>query len=151
MKVSYTSSYIPSLKTAGAAALFSAALFGSGIAWAQGQFAAKTTELTFSGPVEVPGRILAAGTYVFKMALPMSSQNIVQIFDKDEKHLIGTVFTIPDYRSKPTGRTVLMFDESEDNSPQAIRAWFYPDMETGHEFVYPSERAAELARLNHRR
>src|SRR5712692_9920798 len=45
----------------------------------------KETKLEFSGPVEVPGKVLAAGKYVFKIADSESDRNIVQIFSEDAK------------------------------------------------------------------
>jgi hypothetical protein len=41
---------------------------------------------------------------------------------------------------------VIKFTEVPSGSPDAIRAWFYPGNRTGHEFVYPKRRAAQLAR-----
>ncbi|HXM64439.1 MAG TPA: hypothetical protein VN950_26500, partial [Terriglobales bacterium] len=41
------------------------------------------TVFTFSGPVEGPGQVLSAGTYVFKLADSSSDRNIVQVFNKD--------------------------------------------------------------------
>ena len=40
------------------------------------------TIFTFSGPVEIPGQVLDAGTYVFKLADSSSDRNIVQVFNK---------------------------------------------------------------------
>jgi hypothetical protein len=107
------------------------------------------TTVTFNEPVEVPHRILPAGTYVFQILEPVSSQNIVQIFDASGKHLIGTVLAIPDYRMRPTGKPVVMFDERPAGGPEAVRGWFFPGYEYGHQFVYPHERAMELSRVNH--
>ena len=106
------------------------------------------TVLTFSGPVEVPGQVLAAGTYVFKLLDSSSDRNIVQVFNKDENHIYGTFLTIPDYRLKPSGKTIITFDERPAGDPEAIRAWFYPGDEYGHEFVYPRTRAVTLAKAN---
>ena len=47
----------------------------------------KLTYLTFSGPVQIPGATLAAGTYMFRLADSQSNRHIVQVFDKDgSKH-----------------------------------------------------------------
>lgn len=54
----------------------------------------KLTVLTFNEPVEVPGKILPAGTYVFKLADSESDRNIVQVFTGDQKHLLATVMEI---------------------------------------------------------
>jgi hypothetical protein len=45
------------------------------------------TIFTFRGPVEIPGQVLGARTYVFKLADSASDRNIVQVFSKNEKHL----------------------------------------------------------------
>jgi len=106
------------------------------------------TIFTFSAPVEVPGEALPAGTYVFRLADLASDRDVVQIFNKDESHLYGTFITIPDYRLKPAGKTIITFGERAAGSPEAVKAWFYPGENYGHEFVYPKEKAVELARLN---
>jgi hypothetical protein len=106
------------------------------------------TVFTFSGPVEIPGKVLLAGTYVFKLVDSQSDRNIVQVFDKREKQLYGTFLTIPDYRLRPTGKTIITFEERAEGSPEAVKAWFYPGQNYGHQFVYPKARARELAKLN---
>ncbi|HUO35815.1 MAG TPA: hypothetical protein VMU43_12560 [Candidatus Acidoferrum sp.] len=108
----------------------------------------EATKFTFSGPVEIPGRVLPAGTYLFQLLDSPSDRFIVQIFNGDRTHLYQTVMAIPDYRLQPTAKTVLTFEERAANSPPAIRAWFYPGDLYGSEFVYPHHRAVELASLN---
>jgi len=108
----------------------------------------KKTVVTLSAPVEVPGKVLPAGTYVFKLLNSPSDRHIVQIFDKDEKRLYATVLAIPDYRLQPTGDTVIRFEERPIGTPEAIKAWFYPGDVYGQEFVYPHKRAVELAKQN---
>jgi hypothetical protein len=109
----------------------------------------KKTVVTFSGPVEIPGKVLPAGTYVFKLLNSTSSRNIVQIFDKDEKQLYATMLAIPDYRLQPSDKPVIRFEERSSGSPEAIKAWFYPGDQYGQQFVYPHRRAVELARETH--
>lgn len=106
------------------------------------------TIFTFSGPVEIPGQVLPAGTYVFKLADSQSDRNVVQVFSKDERHLIGTFLVVPDERLKPAGKPIITFDERASDSPEAIKAWFYPGENYGHEFVYPKPKAVELARTH---
>jgi len=108
----------------------------------------KKTVLTFSQPVEIPGRVLPAGTYMFKLADSMSDRHIVQIFTPDGSQIIATIMTIPDYRLKPTDETVIRFGEVPAGSPEAIRAWFYPGNTLGQEFVYPKSRAMQLAKAS---
>jgi hypothetical protein len=106
------------------------------------------TTVTFSGPVEIPGQVLPAGTYVFKLADSMSDRNIVQVFNGDMNHLYGTFLAIPDYRLQPTDRTIITFEERPAGSPEAVKAWFYPGETYGHDFVYPKPKAVALAKAN---
>ena len=111
------------------------------------------TFVTFSGPVEIPGfhgpKVLPAGTYVFKLLDTQADRNIVQVFNKNENHLYSTIISVPDYRMRPAGKTVIRFAERVSGSPLALRAWFYPGDKYGQEFVYPRTRAMELAKANH--
>ena len=107
----------------------------------------KETKITFSHPVDVAGHVLVAGTYLFKMA-DANDRHIVQIFTADGKTIIATVMTIPDYRLTATNDTVINFREVPAGSPEAVRAWFYPGRTIGDEFVYPKQRAIELARAS---
>ncbi len=106
------------------------------------------TVVTFHAPIEIPGQILPAGTYVFKLADSHSSRHIVQIFNKDENHLFSTILAIPDYRRRPSEKTIIRFEERAAGAPQAIKAWFYPGRNYGHEFVYPKTEAVALAKAN---
>ena len=106
------------------------------------------TIFTFSGPVEIPGQVLPAGTYVFQLADSQSDRNIVQVFNKRMNHIFGTFLAIPDYRLRVTGRPIITFEERAAGAPEAVRAWFYPGDNYGHAFVYPKKRAVVLAAEN---
>jgi hypothetical protein len=106
----------------------------------------QATKLTFSEPVEIPGQALPAGTYWFTLMDDQGDRNIVQVWSADRMHLLATILAIPDYRLQPTGKTVIKFSERPAGTPEAIRAWFYPGDNYGHEFVYPEKRATELAK-----
>lgn len=106
------------------------------------------SKLTFSAPVEIPGQVLPAGTYVFRLADSDSDRNIVQVFSKNEKHLYGTFLAIPDYRMEPSGKSVVTFEERAAGAPEAVKAWFYPGDNYGHAFVYPKVKAMALAKAN---
>jgi len=97
----------------------------------------KQTILTFNEPVEIPGQVLPAGSYVFKLLDSPSDRNVVQIFNEDQTHLITTVMAMPNYRTEPTGNTVVTFEERPAGSPQALHTWFYPGDNYGVDFVYP--------------
>lgn len=106
----------------------------------------KKTYVTTNAPIEIPGKVLPAGTYTFQLLDSISDRNIVQILNKDQSHLFATIITVPDYRLQPTGHTVIKFAETPAGDPPALRAWFYPGDRYGQQFVYPKSRAVELAK-----
>ena len=97
----------------------------------------KKTVVTFNGPVEVPGKSLPEGTYVFKIADSQSDRDIVQIFTEDERELITTILALPAYRRESTGKPVITLEERPPGYPEAVKKWFYPGENYGFEFVYP--------------
>ncbi len=104
----------------------------------------KRTFLTFSAPVEMPGVTLPAGTYVFKIA-DTPSRNVVQVFDKDEKDIIGQWLYVSAERPQVTGETVVTFKETREGLTPAVQFWYYPGERTGKEFIYPKEQALRIA------
>jgi LPXTG-motif cell wall-anchored protein len=127
-------------------AVFTFALLGATLAFgARADTWNKKTVVTFNQPVEIPGRVLPAGTYTFKLLDSPSDRHIVQIFNEDGTQLITTILAINDYRLQPKGDTVMKFNERPGDSPEALRAWFYPGDNFGQEFVYPKVRAIQLA------
>ncbi len=103
------------------------------------------TYFTFSQPVEIPGQVLGAGTYVFKVMDSPSDRDIVQVFNKRENHCYGTFITIPDYRMNPPDKPVITFEERATGSPEAVHAWWYPGRNYGHEFIYPKVKEVAMA------
>jgi hypothetical protein len=109
----------------------------------------KKTTLTFSQPVELPGIVLPAGTYVFKLVDTSTYRHVVQVTNTREDKVFATLLAIPDYRLKATDDTVIHFAERPKDRAEAIRGWFAPADQSGHEFVYPKRRATELAEASH--
>jgi hypothetical protein len=103
------------------------------------------TKVTFSQPVQIPGRVLPAGTYVFVLPEEINDHFEVRIFNADRTMLVATLLTISAERSKPTDNTVFGFAERGSAQPEAIVTWFYPGETTGHEFLYPKQVEKELA------
>jgi hypothetical protein len=99
----------------------------------------KTTIFTFNEPIQVPGKVLLAGTYVFKLLDTAGDRNIVQIFNADRTRLITTIVPIPDYRGNVSEKGVLNFEKQRSGRPEALKEWFYPGDDYGLEFVYPKE------------
>ena len=107
----------------------------------------KKTVLTVKETIQLPHTVLQPGTYVFKLADSLSDRHIVQIFNADETKVIATILAIPNYRLKPTGKSVFQFWETPAGNPRAMRAWFYPGDNFGQEFAYPKMKSIELAKI----
>ena len=97
------------------------------------------TIVTVNEPVQVPGKVLPAGTYVFKLLDP-DDRTVVAIYDDREMHLIALIRGIPDYQTKTPGKAVLQFEQRSPGQPEALKAWFYPGYNSGVEFVYPAQQ-----------
>jgi len=106
----------------------------------------KATTVTFRAPVELPNVVLQPGTYVFRLLDTPGDRHVVQVFNAEETHLYTTILAIPNYRLKPTDKTVMPFEERAVGRPEAMHAWFYPGDNFGQEFVYPKAKAVELAK-----
>jgi hypothetical protein len=108
----------------------------------------KTTKITFKESVQVPGKVLSPGTYIFKLLDSPAERHVVQIFNEDHTALITTVLAIPNQRLEPAGKTILTYEERPSDQPMALKAWFYPGDNFGQQFLYPKSEAQELSRLN---
>jgi hypothetical protein len=106
------------------------------------------TIVTFNQPVDIPGKVLTPGTYVFKVLDLAGSRNVIQVLDKNETHVIATFIALPTEMSKPPEKPFIRFKEQAAGAPPALEAWFYPGNTIGHEFVYPRKEASELAKAN---
>jgi len=106
----------------------------------------KRTILTVNEPIQVPGKTLEPGQYVMKLLDSPSDRHVVQIYDKNEQHLITTILAIPNYRLEPTGKTQFGFWETPAGQAKALRSWFYPGDNFGQEFAYPKGEAMQIAK-----
>jgi hypothetical protein len=104
----------------------------------------QSIKITFSQATEIPGQILPAGTYLFKLADP-NELNLVRIFNPEGTRLYATLQTVTAERSKPTGDTVVVLAEQPDGRPETLVKWFYPGNASGHELVYSKQEEQQLA------
>jgi len=105
----------------------------------------KKTILTVDQPIQISKTVLQPGEYVLKLLSSDSDRHVVEIYTKDETHLIDTVIAIPNYRLQPTGNSRFSFWETPPGYAKALRAWFYPGDNFGQEFAYPKEPLALAA------
>jgi len=99
--------------------------------------------------MEIPGKVLPAGTYVFRILDVVGSRNVMQVTSQDETKVFATLIAIPDYRLKMAEKPVIEYKEAPAGKPSAMRAWFFGQDNGGLEFVYPKRRAVELAQATH--
>ena len=127
------------------------------IATATGAFAQstehKTSILTFSVPVQVPGATLQAGTYVFERANP-ASDTVWRIMDTNRHHVIAQMFYRNTRRTweqaaSGNGKPLIQLYETTAGSTPALKVVYYPGDTWGNEFVYPLEQAKQLAAATH--
>ena len=129
---------------AGVAVLLTAAALA-----AQGVPSDRTTYVTVSGPVSLPGVTLPAGEYLFRLADLQSSRNVVQIFNRDRSKIFATLIAIPAERNEVSDEAVITFKETPSDRPPAIRYWYYAGEKSGQEFAYPKEQAQLIANASH--
>jgi hypothetical protein len=90
--------------------------------------------------VEIPGQVLPAGTYVFKLMRNNSNRNIVQIWTAHESYLLSTLITVGDSYPNPSGDPYFVLDMSgtEEGYPPVVASWFFGGGNEGRDFVYSS-------------
>jgi hypothetical protein len=103
------------------------------------------TSITFSEPIQIPGQVMPAGTYVFRLPDPEAGQNIVQIFNSDRTVLYATLQTVTAERLQPTDNTAVTLAKQGPGKPHVLLKWFYPGRKVGNEFVYSKQIEKELA------
>jgi hypothetical protein len=108
----------------------------------------KRTEFQFSVPVEIPGKVLTPGEYVFELANDQAERNMVKVFSEDssgKESLVATLLVISDYVRNAPDKPTIHFEEGHSRTPDVIQSWFYPGDNTGWEFVYPKGQSFEAS------
>jgi hypothetical protein len=109
----------------------------------------QATKFTFNQRVQIPGRVLPAGTYWFVLADDPASRNIVRVFNSDRSTLYATIFAVNIESLTPTDNTAITFADREPMQPETILSWFYPGRSSGHQFVYSNKEEQEIAQVKH--
>jgi hypothetical protein len=94
-----------------------------------------TTYITFSQPVELPGVVLMAGTYLFDVPEPLNVSSVVRVRSRDGRISYFMGFT--DAVEPPHGVHLgpVSLDEPKAGSPARITVW-WPSGEKGRRFLY---------------
>src|SRR5258708_37154212 len=69
------------------------------------------TIVTFNQPVDIPGKVLTPGTYVFKLLDTAGSRDVVQVLDKNETKVIATSIALPTEMHKHPEKRFIPFKE----------------------------------------
>ena len=101
--------------------------------------------VNFDRPVEVPGKVLPPGAYMFKST---SNNELVQIFSADEKQLYATVLVVPQDRPLATENVdcFVQLNKTRADAPQNVEGFFLPGRNSGFQFVYPTAAPARRPR-----
>src|SRR6202142_296082 len=103
---------------------------------AQADQANQETKVTFSQPVQIPGRVLPAGTYVFVLPDEVNDHFQVRIFNADRTMLIATLLTVDTERARPADSTMFGLAERGSAQPQATVTGSYPVETAGPDLIY---------------
>jgi hypothetical protein len=98
----------------------------------------RTTYLTFSGPVALPGVTLGAGAYIFELADSNVSRDIVRVRSRDRSRVYWMGFTR--LTQRPAGLRadrLVTLGEVQRGTPPPITAWYPFGESTGNQFIYP--------------
>jgi hypothetical protein len=109
----------------------------------------KLTYLSFSKPVQLPGVTLPAGRYRFELADPIESRRVIKVESEDGKQQLAMLLTLQNQVTEPAKDPLVLFGETPEGQPEAVKAWFYPGESTGFEFVYPRGEAIKIAKQSH--
>jgi hypothetical protein len=106
------------------------------------------TYFTFSAPVTLPGMTLPAGKYLFRVANPDSSRNVINVMNADGTKSLAMLHTIPNQAQRAPKDAEVRFMETSGTVPPPVKTWWYPGKSIGYEFIYPRKQALELAKAS---
>jgi hypothetical protein len=129
---------------------------------AQGNISNQATQITFQSTMELPGKVLPAGTYWFTVLDdgPGGDPNKVQVKTAEGK-VIATFNTQTADQAEfgqestaqgvkwPSGKIVIRVAQGTANQPMALLDWYYPGNTAGHKFIYPTQKQKQLDEYKH--
>jgi hypothetical protein len=99
--------------------------------------AAKTTYLTFSAAVQLPGVALGSGTYIFEVANPDTGADVVRVLSRDRRiaYFMGFTHAVPRPHALERDRMVSLGEAARGTAPR-ITAWWPQGESNGRQFIY---------------
>jgi hypothetical protein len=106
----------------------------------------KKTVVTFDQDVAIPGQVLPAGTYVFKLLRSNSDRSVVQVWTGHERQLLATLITAGDSYPNPSGDPYFVLDMTgtDEGYPPALVSWFFAGGNDGRDFIYSGYSTARM-------
>jgi hypothetical protein len=105
----------------------------------------QATFFTFSQPVQIPGRVLPAGTYLFELVNSFNHE-MARISNADRTNVIAIIQARPTQQKGLSGKSAIVLAERGVSQPEAIVAWSYPGRVEGHQFLYPKQVQEQVAK-----
>ena len=105
----------------------------------------QATFFTFSQPVQIPGQVLPAGTYLFELVNSFNHE-MVRISNADRTNVIAIIQARPTQQKGLSGKSAIVLAERGVSQPEAIVAWSYPGHVEGHQFLYPKQVQEQVAK-----
>jgi hypothetical protein len=109
----------------------------------------KLTYLTFSKSVQLPGKTLPAGRYRVQLADTQESRRVIKVQSDDGKKQLAMLLSVPNQLRDAPKDPVVMFKETAQGEPDAVKSFNYPGERIGYEFVYPKAQALVIAHRTH--
>ena len=119
----------------------------------------QATQMTFEQSVRIPGHVLPAGTYWFKVldsGSTGSDPNKVQVTNADGTKTIAELITQTADHAQfgqeakqgdvhwPSGKVIITVAAGRSNEPVTLLTWYYPGRTDGHRFVYPDREQKQI-------
>src|SRR5580698_3999587 len=106
----------------------------------------KKTIVTFNQDVAIPGQVLPAGTYVFKLLRSGSDRFVVQVWTAHEEQLVASMMTAGDSYPNASGDAYIVLDMSgtDEGYPPAVASWFFAGGDDGRSFIYSGYSTSRL-------
>jgi hypothetical protein len=105
--------------------------------------------VTIQSPQQVPGSVLAAGTYMFKQTGAQSGWVIVQIYSNDGSALVTTILAYPNAKVASNGQNVVTYPANGSGSIPAMEGIVFTGDSTVEQFAYPKTVADQIGAANH--
>jgi hypothetical protein len=108
----------------------------------------QATLFTFNQPVQIPGQVLPAGTYLFEIVNDFNHE-IVRISNANRTNVFALIQARPTSQKGFTGKAAIVLAERGSSQPAAVVAWSYAGRSEAHQLVYPKQLQQEVAKKKH--